>query len=65
MNEPQEAWVVEICVLGREKQGPWHVVIQNTKRVAEETARDWNACRPAGYSYRVRRYIPAPEEVKE
>jgi hypothetical protein len=55
---PKEAFVVEVCVMGREKVGPWRVEFGALEEQARDRARGWNADRPAGYTHRVVRYVP-------
>jgi hypothetical protein len=55
---PKEAFVVEVCIMGREKVGPWRVEFGALEEQARDRARGWNADRPAGYTHRVVRYVP-------
>ena len=56
---PEEAWVVEVCVAGRDDIGPWRAEFTAIEDVANRRALEWNACRPAGYSHRAVRYVQA------
>ena len=58
-DTPQEAWIVEICVAGREWTGPWRIELSAHEEQAKERALRWNADRPAGYSHRAVRYVRA------
>ena len=59
LETPREAWLVEVCVAGREDIGPWRVEFHCLEEQAKDRALRWNADRPAGYSHRAVRYVRA------